>query len=137
MKSLIALITILAGTVASAQNIGIMKQSYLLCSPDDNTSAYNLILENAAVGEATAIKLIQYQNTGWKSVANRKITNTKPLNMVSLPRHFSKQYSGSGFVATRVVRKNPAMNMWTDEVELKIVLQGRNVKINFHCSTVE
>jgi hypothetical protein len=136
MKILIALLALISATAVSAQNVSTMKQSYLFCTPEDATSVYNLILENAAVGEAKAVKLLKFENLDWQTVAVRKIKKT--IALFAPTGYISMQYSGSGFTAVHTEGYSSGITEeYKNNVQLNISVRGQALKMNFMCSTVE
>ncbi len=138
MKSLLLIASLLVSSSVFAQpagTIGTMKASYLYCSSEK--SDYTLMLDNAAIGQATGIQLLKYVTTDWKLIAKRPILATDAQNPVALPGHTSTQhfqYVGEDFVIQRDIIN---AQLYQDNLNLKIKLDGQSLDLDFSCSTVE
>lgn len=136
MKIATLAISLLTSLTGLTQPLGVMKQNYLLCSANTpESSGYTLILENGAVGTPTEITLskagVSYP------LAQRAIQKATPLSTIGLPEHFSEEYKGYLFTATRNHRMDFEKNYFVDEVALNIVINYTELNLNFLCTEVQ
>lgn len=138
MKSILLAITILASSSSAfAMQPGIMLQPYLLCTSHSTAlTDYNLIIENAAIGNATGIKLIRYQQNEWHTIAQDTVLQIKDL---PAPMGFkSKEYTGATFKVTHIEGYSSDVGQaYKNQARINLALGDRVFNGLFQCSSVQ